>query len=64
MDETLKMIADTLWPEGEWTISETLEGLRYIASSPEHGGFHQNAIDTAKAALMWFERLGVERGET
>jgi hypothetical protein len=43
-------------------------GLRYIARSPsrEHGGFHENAILTAKQALNYIEdletRLGLAHG--
>ena len=36
-------------------------GLKYIARSPksEHGGFHENAIQTAKDALAHIEYLEV-----
>jgi len=38
---------------------DVLAGLRYIASSPprERGGFHPNAVATAKAALRLIARL-------
>jgi hypothetical protein len=46
-------------------LEDTLEGLAYIASSPsqEHGGFHQNAIDTAKSALCHLEKLQAENAQ-
>lgn len=36
---------------------EVIANLKYIASSPgkEHGGFHRNAVRTAKAALKIIE---------
>jgi hypothetical protein len=36
---------------------EVIEGLKYIADSPskEHGGFHENTIAVAKAALKIIE---------
>jgi hypothetical protein len=35
-------------------IDEAIDGLQYIADSPpkEYGGFHENAIQTAKDALQ------------
>ncbi len=37
----------------------TIEGLKYIASSPprENGGFHPEAVKTAKAALRLIARM-------
>ncbi|MFA5135701.1 MAG: hypothetical protein WC505_08020 [Patescibacteria group bacterium] len=42
-----------------WPLTHTIAGLRYIASSPpqEGGGFHANAIMTAKSALHHIARL-------
>ncbi len=42
---------------------DLIERLRYIAESPtrEHGGFHENAIQTAKDAIA---ALAVEREKT
>jgi hypothetical protein len=41
------------------TTSSAERGLRYIAASParEHGGFHPEAVRTAKSALRLIARL-------
>lgn len=47
------------------TDAEMKDGLTYIAESPpmEHGGFHPNAVATAKAALQGIERLERENAQ-
>ncbi len=41
------------------TTQGVLDGLRYIADSPaqEHGGFHPNAVQTAKLAILHIDAL-------
>jgi len=43
----------------EWTMRETIRGLKYIAASPppESGGFHPQTVLTAQAALYHIARL-------
>ena len=53
---------DATLTEPTQTYTQMIEGLQYIAESPphEHGGFHPSAVETAKNALLWFDRCAAE----